>query len=265
MQTVNAGESPIIDCHQHLWDLTKFKLPWIKPGTLLGRSYVMSDYLEAIAGTGIKHAVYMEVDVDPAQQVAEAEHLIDICQSGKAPTIAAVVSGRPAADEFSNYIKRLQGSPAIKGIRQVLHGSSTPAGFCLQDNFVRGIRLLGEKNLSFDLCLRPTELSDGAALAEKCPETRFIVDHCGNADPKAFFKPGDSRMGDTQPDHAADAWRRVALIGVVVGMPSLRIKGLYLAIATLAGQLIIEWTINHVPAISGGAQASIEEIGRAHV
>ena len=35
-----------------------------------------------------------------------------------------------------------------------------------------------------------------------------------------------------------------ALIGVVVGMPSLRIKGLYLAIATLAGQLIIEWTIN---------------------
>src|SRR6187397_2171662 len=49
-----------------------------------------------------------------------------------------------------------------------------------------------------------------------------------------------------------------ALFGVVVGMPSLRIKGLYLAIATLAGQLIIEWTINRVPAISGGAQASIE-------
>ena len=49
-----------------------------------------------------------------------------------------------------------------------------------------------------------------------------------------------------------------ALIGAIVGIPSLRIKGLYLAIATLAAQLIIEWTINHVPAISGGAQASIE-------
>jgi branched-chain amino acid transport system permease protein len=49
-----------------------------------------------------------------------------------------------------------------------------------------------------------------------------------------------------------------AAIGALVGIPSLRIKGLYLAIATLAGQLIIEWTINHVPAISGGAQASIE-------
>jgi branched-chain amino acid transport system permease protein len=48
------------------------------------------------------------------------------------------------------------------------------------------------------------------------------------------------------------------VVGAVVGIPSLRIKGLYLAIATLAGQLIIEWTINHVTWISGGVQASIE-------
>ena len=48
-----------------------------------------------------------------------------------------------------------------------------------------------------------------------------------------------------------------ALIGTIVGIPSLRIKGIYLAIATLAAQLIIEWTINHVQAISGGVQASI--------
>src|SRR5512145_3195022 len=49
-----------------------------------------------------------------------------------------------------------------------------------------------------------------------------------------------------------------AAVGAVVGIPSLRIKGLSLAIATLAGQLIIEWIINHVTFISGGVQASIE-------
>ena len=48
-----------------------------------------------------------------------------------------------------------------------------------------------------------------------------------------------------------------AAVGAIVGIPSLRIKGIYLAIATLAAQLIIEWTINHVQAISGGVQASI--------
>ncbi|HVH74888.1 MAG TPA: branched-chain amino acid ABC transporter permease [Stellaceae bacterium] len=49
-----------------------------------------------------------------------------------------------------------------------------------------------------------------------------------------------------------------ALIGGIVGIPSLRIKGLYLAIATLAAQFIIEWTINHVHYISGGVDASIQ-------
>ena len=49
-----------------------------------------------------------------------------------------------------------------------------------------------------------------------------------------------------------------AVIGALVGIPSLRIKGLYLAIATLAAQLIIEWTINHVSWVSGGTQASIQ-------
>ncbi|HXT82410.1 MAG TPA: branched-chain amino acid ABC transporter permease [Acetobacteraceae bacterium] len=55
-----------------------------------------------------------------------------------------------------------------------------------------------------------------------------------------------------------------AFIGTLVGIPSLRIKGLYLAISTLAAQLIIEWTINHVPWISGGIQASIQ-VGRPHL
>jgi branched-chain amino acid transport system permease protein len=48
-----------------------------------------------------------------------------------------------------------------------------------------------------------------------------------------------------------------ALVGIIVGIPSLRVKGLYLAIATLAAQFIIEWILNHTPAISGGIQASI--------
>jgi branched-chain amino acid transport system permease protein len=48
-----------------------------------------------------------------------------------------------------------------------------------------------------------------------------------------------------------------AVVGTLFGIPSLRIKGLYLAIATLAAQLIIEWVINHVTWIGGGAQSSI--------
>ena len=66
------------------------------------------------------------------------------------------------------------------------------------------------------------------------------------------------RLGSPWPVNLLAGGLMAAAVGAVVGIPSLRIKGLYLAIATLAGQLIIEWTINHVTFISGGVQASIE-------
>ncbi len=43
-----------------------------------------------------------------------------------------------------------------------------------------------------------------------------------------------------------------ALFGVVVGAPSLRIKGLYLAMATLAAQVIAEFGFVHLEPVTGG-------------
>jgi L-fuconolactonase len=175
---------PIVDTHQHLWDLKKFRLNWIKKGSVLDRSYVSSDYADAVKGLNVIQAVYMEVDVDPSQQVAEAEHLIALCKKGGTPTRAAVISGRPISDSFAKYVRQFKDSPHIKGVRQVLHGPDTKAGYCLQKSFVRGVRLLGEMGMSFDLCMRPGELPDATKLIDECPDTRFILDHCGNADLK---------------------------------------------------------------------------------
>src|SRR6266850_6250500 len=37
-----------------------------------------------------------------------------------------------------------------------------------------------------------------------------------------------------------------ALVGIAFGVPSLRIKGLYLAVATLAAQFLLDWLFAHV-------------------
>lgn len=42
------------------------------------------------------------------------------------------------------------------------------------------------------------------------------------------------------------------LIGMVFGIPSLRVKGFYLAISTIAAQFIIIWVINHWTSLTGG-------------
>jgi predicted TIM-barrel fold metal-dependent hydrolase len=176
---------PIVDTHQHLWDLTKFRLPWLKEGSPLARSFLMADYLNATAGLNVVKAVYMEVDVVPQQQSAEAQYILDICKQGNPPTVAAVISGRPASEGFKTYIEPFKGSRSIKGVRQVLHGADTPAGYCLSADFIKGIRLLGDLGMSFDICVRPGELADAAKLIDACPDTRFILDHCGNANVQA--------------------------------------------------------------------------------
>jgi branched-chain amino acid transport system permease protein len=49
-----------------------------------------------------------------------------------------------------------------------------------------------------------------------------------------------------------------ASIGLLFGAAALRVKGLYLAVTTLAMQSIVDWTIVHIPTISGGSQATLQ-------
>jgi len=48
-----------------------------------------------------------------------------------------------------------------------------------------------------------------------------------------------------------------AVVGAIFGIPSLRLKGLYLAIATLAAQVIILWVVTHWDAVTGGVDALV--------
>ncbi len=172
----------IIDTHVHLWNLSQFRLPWLEATSQLHRDFKADDYRQAGEGLNIVKAIYMEVDVDPSQQEQEARAVAELCHRGQSVLAAAVISGRPSADWFARYIEPFAREPAIKGVRQVLHGPGTPPGYCLDDRFIKGVRLLGGLGLSFDLCMRPGELGDGAKLIDACPGTNFILDHCGNAE-----------------------------------------------------------------------------------
>ena len=181
----SAGEqpmddTPIIDTHQHLWDLGVVRLPWLSGASHINRDFVTKDYLEASHGLNVVKTVYMEVDVDPEDHVKEAEYVLGLCKDDANPMAAAVIGGRPASKEFAKYIERYAGNKYIKGVRQILHVDSTPQGFCLQPQFIAGVQLLGELGMSFDICVRPGEVLDAVELVDKCPKTRFVIDHCGN-------------------------------------------------------------------------------------
>lgn len=191
---------PIIDTHQHLWDLNKFRLPWLKPGGELTRSFLQADYKKATEGLGVKKTVYMEVAVARDQKLAEAEYIIKECADKSNPTCAAVIGGLILEDGFEEYIARFKGNPYIKGIR---HGLNKPQQF-EDDRLVKRLKLLGEFGMSFDLVIPPRLITKAAELIDKCSETRFILDHCGNADPMAFDKNLD---WNRKPQHDSEEWK----------------------------------------------------------
>ena len=195
----------IVDTHQHLWDLSQVQPPWLSGAPkILSQTYGLAEFAKATEGLNVVQAVYMEVDVAPEDQVKEADTLLEICRSKKGPTVAAVISGRPGQESFAPYIRRYAKDKEIKGVRQVLHAETAEKAMCLKPQFVSSVKLLGELGLSFDLCMRAGELSDGLTLAKQCPGTRFIVDHCGNADPSVFLKNAAS---SDPPAHDPQKWR----------------------------------------------------------
>jgi L-fuconolactonase len=181
---------PVVDTHQHLWDLSKIRLGWVTKDHPLGQSHTPAEYAAATDGLNVVKAVYMEVDVVEADLQKEADYVLDVIKSKKTPTVAAVLGGRPnKGDEFKKWVAQFKGSPHVKGLRQVVHTEHTPPGYSTTREFVAGIRHLGEIGLSWDICQRPADLGDAAKLVSECPDTRFILDHCGNApvlDPKGM-------------------------------------------------------------------------------
>ena len=190
----------IVDTHQHLWNLHQFRLPWLQPGGELTRDYMLADYEEATKGLGIKKAIYMEVAVAGEQKVAEAKHVIKICEDKSNHTCAAVIGGLILENNFKDYILQFKGNPYIKGVRHGLNNSRQ-----LEDSqLIQNLRLLGSLDMRFDLLVPPGLIGEAAKLVEQCGDTRFILDHCGNADPLAFNRKLD---WGREPQHDADQWK----------------------------------------------------------
>ncbi len=195
-----VGALEIVDTHQHLWNLSQFRLPWLKAGGELTRDFTMADYKKATEGLGVTKAIYMEVAVAREQKLAEAEHIVKICADKSNPTCAAVIGGLILEDSFKDYILQFKGNPYVKGLRAGLSNAGQ-----LEDNrLIQNLRLLGSLNMSFDLLVSPGLIGQAAKLVEQCSDTQFILDHCGNADPLAFNRKLD---WGREPRHDGDKWK----------------------------------------------------------
>ncbi len=195
-----SSSLPIIDTHQHLWDLDLLPLQWVSPP--LDQNFVMKDYLSATKGLNVTKAVYMEVGAPVAYKRKEAEWALSLCKDPANPTVGAVISADPGDSQFQSSLGQMIENPHLKGIRHPFGTSED----ILQSQVIENIRFLGSKGLSFDLNVSPKLLSQSGSLIDRCPDTRFVLNHCGNADPVAFFN-GQAEV-PRAPRHQPEQWYR---------------------------------------------------------
>lgn len=200
---------PIVDTHQHLWDLRILRLPWLDEFAQLRQNHVMSTYFEASKAFEVVKTVYMEVDVSPDQIEREAEYVLGLCNAPNSPMAGATLRGRPGVEGFTGWARKCAAEPRVKGLRQVIFPPDFAPDYCLQEQFIADMQLLGELGLHFDLCIRPADLRSAGIMAQRCPDTRFVLDHCGNADPEVVN--GSLSAADVEDPvyrHEADSWKR---------------------------------------------------------
>ena len=172
---------PLVDTHQHLWDLNRFPYSWTNGIPALHRSFLLDDYASAAAGLGIAKTVFVECDVDEPHLLAEARHLQALAE--RHPLIAGIVaSGRPERDGFRSHLEELAKLPKVRGVRRVLH--TQPDALSAEPRFAENLRLLPEFGFTFDLCVLARQLPAGIDLVRRCPQVTFILDHCGVPDVK---------------------------------------------------------------------------------
>ena len=171
---------PIVDTHVHLWDPEYLSYPWLEEVPALNRSFLLPDYRTAYGTLDIEAMVFLECDVHPDDGLKETEWVTVL--AADEPRIKGIVAGAPLENGESArpVIEVLADNPLVKGVRRLIQSESIE--FCVQPDFVKGVQILEEFGLSFDLCIYHPQLANTIELVKQCPNVQFILDHIGKPD-----------------------------------------------------------------------------------
>ncbi|MEM8948233.1 MAG: amidohydrolase family protein [Pseudomonadota bacterium] len=219
---------PIIDPHQHFWDLDANYLPWLSDEepiafrygdySALKQNYLPSDYRTDAEGFDIAGTVYVEAEWDPTDPVGEARWVSELASAAGLPA-AIVAQAWLHQEDAPETLAALAEFPRVRGIRQKPAAAPTPesarrgAPRSMDDpTFRDGFARLEPLGLSYDLQTPWWHLDAALELARDFPKTQIILNHTG-------------LPADRSPE-GLDAWRQAMGALADAGNVALKISGL---------------------------------------
>jgi L-fuconolactonase len=169
-----------IDAHQHFWIYDPRKYRWIDETMRpLRRDFLPADLRHELKREGFQGSVAVQA----RQSLQETRWLLEL--AAQSPFILGVVGWvELRSPQAGAHLKQLAQNPKLVGIRHIVQNEPDDR-FLLQRDFLRGISLLAEFDLAYDILIYPKHLNAAAELVRRFPEQRFVLDHLAKPEIKS--------------------------------------------------------------------------------
>ena len=175
MRAEDTAEHPIVDCHVHLWDLSRPEgIAWLsKDVKVLYRSF-LPEFHEPIATANRVGGV---VVVQAGQSLPDNQWNLDITAHNKRLYRGVVgnLSQVIGTEEFRPLFEKLCGDERYVGYR--ISGRYQEH---LTDAFFRDLEFTAEKGRTLDILVGQYTLEEVGEIARRVPKLKIILDHFGN-------------------------------------------------------------------------------------
>ena len=170
----------LIDTHQHLIYRARIGYGWTADKPALARGdFTVADYQALTRGLGVAGTLVMEAGVDDADYRAEAQMVAGLMLVPGSGILGQIAACRPEAADMMQWLDASDGLGVV-GYRRILHEIDDAVSQTAE--FRRNVRSIGACGKSFDICVLGRQLPVARALALACPDTVFVLDHCGVPD-----------------------------------------------------------------------------------
>jgi L-fuconolactonase len=160
-----------IDAHQHFWIYNQREYDWIDEAMAsIRHDFLPSDLKSQLETNGFQGSVLVQV----RQNLEETRWLLKLAENN--PFILGVVGWVDLrSPRLGSELESFAENPRLVGIRHIVQ--SEPDDFLLQPDFLRGISMLEEFDLAYDILIYTKHLPVAAEFVKRFPRQRFVLDH----------------------------------------------------------------------------------------
>lgn len=160
----------MIDSHHHLWNFDQDEFSWLEPS--LRKSFLAADLESTLAETGVTASIAVQ-----ARCSLEENDFLS-AQAEETDLIKGIVGWADlSAKDVEEVLERLVDQPLIKGVREITQGTPDDQ-FLTNGEFNRGVSLLAERGLSYDLLIFENQLDVAKNFVAQHGNLAMVMDHC---------------------------------------------------------------------------------------